>query len=187
MDERGRCDAVYRNQWFAKDKDFDAKIRAEFCATYVELVTDCPQRPPWVAGPDGLLAAVIVLDQFSRNMFRDSASMYLADPWARALTYEMIALGYDRRLPFSQRSFVYMPLMHSEELVHQQRCVELFEDFAGELDDDRAEHARAILKFAVAHRDIVARFGRFPHRNEVLGRSSTEQELSFLTQPGSSF
>src|SRR5690606_29754039 len=144
-------------------------------------------RPHWLRGARGLLAGIIVLDQFSRNMFRDSPAMYSADHIARAFTYELIALAHDRQLSLAHRTFAYMPLMHSERLVDQDRCVELFEEFARELPSERRKGVEANLKYAIAHRDIVARFGRFPHRNHILGRTSTDKEIEFLKTPGSGF
>jgi uncharacterized protein (DUF924 family) len=193
LDESGNSLPEYQKRWFSKDPAFDQQIREEFAATYVSLAVTQHLRPAWLAGPRGLLAGVIVLDQFSRNMFRNSPAMYSADDLARSFAYELIALGYDRKLPLAFRGFAYLPLMHSERLVDQERCVELFEEFARELgadarkDVEARKGVEANLKYAILHRDIVARFGRFPHRNELLSRASTEEELEFLTTPGSSF
>lgn len=183
----GRCSEVFVSRWFSKDVAFDTQIRAQFSRVYAQLTVRDQPRPAWVSGARGTLAAIIVLDQFSRNMFRDTPSMFVADAQARAFCYEIIALGYDKQLPLQLRSFVYMPLMHSERLADQERCVELFQLMADELDDPAKNQVAGSLKFAIAHRDIIARFARFPHRNQLLGRPSTVEETTFLKQPGSSF
>lgn len=187
VDENGQSSAEYKKRWFSKDADFDRQIRDEFTTTYVSLALATSPRPAWLASPRGLLAGVIVLDQFSRNMFRDSPAMYSADDVARGLCYELIALGYDRKLPVAMRTFAYMPLMHSERLSDQERCVELFQELAEGLSGEAQEAVLANVDYAIRHRDIVARFGRFPHRNKILDRTSTDQEIEFLKTPGSGF
>jgi uncharacterized protein (DUF924 family) len=187
LEPDGRSDADHCKQWWTKDPAFDAKVRADFGWMHASLLASGTELPTWAAGREGLLSAVIVLDQFSRNMYRDTPGMFVADPRARAFAFEMIALGYDKQLPAAMRTFSYMPLMHSERLEDQARCVELFELFVEELKGELKEELSSNLKFAIAHRDIVARFGRVPHRNELLGRVSSEAELRFLEEPGSSF
>lgn len=187
VSEDGLCDDAFVSRWFRKDPTFDAEIRAQFGWVYAQLAVREQAPPAWLSGTRGTLAAIIVLDQFSRNMFRDSASMFAADAQARALCFEMIALGYDRQLPAALRTFVYMPLMHSERLVDQERCVELFQSMADELHGEVKKQVMNNVKYAIAHRDIVARFARFPHRNRLLGRVSSAEEEAFLKQPGSSF
>lgn len=176
LDEQGGVPESVSSRWFDKNPDFDAQIRTEFGALHAELSAALflRERPDWLKGAHDLLAAIIVLDQFSRNIYRDTAAMFTQDVLARELCYEMLALGLCEELPEIMRGFSYMPLMHSEQLPDQERCCELF--------SGRMEH-----EYAVRHRDIVQRFGRFPHRNAALGRSSTEEELAFLEQPGSSF
>jgi uncharacterized protein (DUF924 family) len=162
------------SRWFKKDRAFDAEIRERFGALHEAL--ERGEHEAWLDSPRGALAYVIVLDQFSRNMFRGTARSFASD--ARALKAACAALdrGFDRELSPPERGFLYMPLMHSEALADQERCVELF----------RPEGAER-LRYAEMHRDIVRRFGRFPHRNEILGRPSTPEEIEFLKQPGSSF
>ncbi len=128
----------------------------------------------WRASDDGLLALVIVLDQFPRNMFRGDARTYATDPLAREVASQAIARGADRRVDRTLQQFLYMPFMHSEELADQERCVALFAA-AGESEN---------AKFAEGHADIVRRFGRFPHRNKMLGRATTEAEQTFLDDGG---
>lgn len=141
----------------------------------------------WLRTGAGRLAAIVVLDQFGRNMFRDTPAMYAADPKALALCHEGLRLGVDRSLIGHQRAFFYLPLMHSEALADQDRCVACFEAFRRELPAEVAERLAGHERAAEQHRAIVARFGRFPHRNEILGRASTDEEIAFLKEPGSRF
>jgi len=157
-----------------KDPAFDAEIRDRFGDLHTAVTEG--QHEAWRATPRGALAYVIVLDQFSRNLFRDDARTFATDRQARDVAEATIAAGHDRALTQQERGFLYMPFMHSEVLSDQDRSVALF--------DEAPTYQR---DFAQQHRDIIARFGRFPHRNEVLGRASTPEELEFLKQPGSSF
>jgi len=125
--------------------------------------------------PEGRLAEILVLDQFSRHIHRDTPGAFAQDPMALALAQEAVALGIDQDLEKSRRHFLYMPYMHSESLVIHDRALELFEALGVAVD------------FEIRHRDIIERFGRYPHRNETLGRKSTAEEIEFLKQPGSSF
>jgi uncharacterized protein (DUF924 family) len=185
LTEEGLCEQQKSARWYQGGADFDAEIKERFCGLFTRLLSG--ERPSWSYDGSGMLASVIVLDQFSRNMFRATSAMFSADPKALSLALEAIALGHDQRAPAAQRSFFYMPLMHSEEVRMQSRCVELFEAFANGSHGQVKEFAEGGLKYAVAHRDIVQRFGRFPHRNVALGRVSTREELDFLEQPGSAF
>ena len=128
----------------------------------------------WEATPEGALALIIVLDQFPRNMFRNDPRAFATDPQALAVAERAIAAGFDRKVDRALQSFFYMPLMHSEELADQQKCVDLFRGFGNDNN----------LKFAQIHEDIIRRFGRFPHRNSVLGRISTAEEENFLKDGG---
>ncbi len=162
-------------QHFAKDTALDEAIRTRFGAT-LEAAARC-ELFAWRATPEGRLAEVLVLDQLSRNVYRDTARAFAQDALALALAQELVASGQDRSLPLAQRSFAYMPYMHSESaLVHAEAAV-LF-DQAGMEDT---------LRFELAHKAIIDRFGRYPHRNTLLGRTSTPEELAFLSGPGSSF
>lgn len=162
-------------QHYAKDAALDEAIRTRFGAT-LEAAARC-ELFAWRATPEGRLAEVLVLDQFSRNVYRDTARAFAQDALALALAQELVASGQDRSLPMAQRSFAYMPYMHSESaLVHAEAAV-LF-DQAGMEDT---------LRFELAHKAIIDRFGRYPHRNTLLGRESTPEELAFLSGPGSSF
>ena len=160
------------DKWFAKDDAFDASIRARF----LELL-DAAQRGElshWEEEPDGALALAIVLDQFPRNLFRGTPRAYAADAQARGVTSRALARGFERRCDQELVAFLYMPLSHAEDLADQERAVFLFEALG------LPENLRA----AREHRDIIARFGRFPHRNAVLGRGTTPQERIFLDEGG---
>lgn len=185
LDEKGRASSDHSQMWWKRDDAFDAEIRRRFEDDHQAITSG--QRQEWLSEPRGVLAYVIVLDQFSRNMFRGTPQSFAADPQALVAAQGAIDAGLDAELAFAERSFLYMPLMHSESLADQDRCVELFAALAREFDDDRKESANNQLDFARRHRDIIARFGRFPHRNQILGRESTAEEREFLTQPGSSF
>jgi len=162
-------------QWFKKDKDFDATIRKRFLALH-EVLAAKPSEALF-ADARMALAAVIVFDQMSRNMFRDTPRAFATDPLAFWIAQAAIAKGFDTNLTKDERSFLYLPFEHAENPQAQERCVALM----ATLRD--AE----LSKWAEAHKAIIDRFGRFPHRNTILGRSSTAEEIEFLKQPGSSF
>ncbi len=161
-------------RWWKKDPAFDAEVRDRFGALHDAI--DGGEREEWLATARGALAYVIVLDQLSRNIYRGTARMFASDPRARTATRRALDRGDGSTLFAEERTFLYMPLMHSEDLTDQDRSVALF-----------ASAPTGQLRFAEQHRDIIRRFGRFPHRNELLGRASTPEELEFLKQPGSSF
>lgn len=161
--------------WFAKSDSFDALIRSRFDATHKAACA--ADLDHWRTDGAGRLAEIIVLDQFSRNLFRDDARAFAADPMALALSQEAISLGLDADLPTVQRAFLYMPFMHSESLAIHQRAEQLFS--ATGLEEN--------LAFERKHKAIIDRFGRYPHRNALLGRMSTQEEIAFLLQPGSAF
>ena len=181
----GLADAAHQQRWWRKDPELDAEIKRLFLADWSELTRAAGPAP---TDPRALLAQVIVLDQFSRNMFRGDARSFSADAQALGLARAAVAAGSDRQLPGHLRVFLYMPFMHSEQLADQDECIRLFAAFRDQVPAGPfREGLEYNLRFAQQHRDIVARFGRFPHRNEVLGRPSTAEELEFLEQPGSSF
>ena len=184
-DEQGRAPGVQVARWWKQDLSFDAEIREGFLADHQAIMDG--QREDWLATARGRLAYLIVLDQFSRNMFRDQAGMFASDARALAAALDGISAGADRELSGDLRAFCYLPLMHSEDLAMQDRCVELFAEFRAELSGDMRDHIDGNLDFAIKHRNIVARWQRFPHRNAILGRDSTPAEVEFLSQPGSSF
>ena len=158
-------------RWFRKDNAFDTDFRARFldaheAARRGELVD-------WTENVDGALALLILLDQFPRNAFRGTARMFDSDPQARAIARDAIAKGLDQRVDEPLRNFFYLPFTHSEDLADQDRAVELARPLGGEA-----------LRYALLHRDVIAKFGRFPHRNAVLGRTTTPAEQLFLDSGG---
>jgi uncharacterized protein (DUF924 family) len=166
----------FREAWFRKDPEFDKLVRDRFEALYEAAATG--ELDGWKEEARSCLALVILLDQFPRNMFRGDPRSYATDRKAQKVSEYAVDRAFDRELPAFQRMFLYMPFMHSEDLEHQRRSVELFRGLGGEDD---------ATGYAVRHMEIIERFGRFPHRNEVLGRRTTPEEAEFLTQPGSSF
>lgn len=162
-------------QWWVASDAFDASIRQRFGALH-EAAERC-ELFAWRDGAAGRLAEVIVLDQFSRNLYRDSARAFASDALALGLAQTAVAAGADRELDLLRRSFLYLPYMHSESLLIHQQAVELFS--APGLENN--------LDYEFRHRAIIERFGRYPHRNAALGRASTAEEIEFLKTPGSSF
>ena len=162
-------------QHFAQDAALDEAIRTRFGAT-LEAAARC-ELFSWRETPEGRLAEILVLDQFSRNVYRDTPRAFAQDPLALAMAQELVASGQDRSLPLVQRSFAYMPYMHSESALVHAQAVELFSQPG--LEDT--------LRFELRHKEIIDRFGRYPHRNALLGRASSPEELAFLTEPGSAF
>ena len=159
-------------QWFRKDEAFDAEIRARFL-TGIEAAA-AGRLAQWETTPEGALALLILLDQFPRNIFRESARAFAADPLARAVANRAIARGFDQRVPKAERLFFYLPFEHSEERADQERAVALV----------RALGDAEQLKWAELHADIIRRFGRFPHRNASLGRATSHAEQAFLDDGG---
>jgi uncharacterized protein (DUF924 family) len=171
--------------WWAKNKLTDDEIRSRFedrvrAAAQGEL-------DPWAATARGRLALILLLDQLPRNIYRETAQAFRYDGKALALSLEGLDLGKDRQLRPIQRVFFYLPLEHSECLAHQERSVVCFSDLVATVPAEQKSIFEEYLNFAVRHREIIARFGRFPHRNKILGRASTTEESAFLAEPGSSF
>jgi uncharacterized protein (DUF924 family) len=159
------------DKWFTKDAAFDNAIGMRFLATYEAAVA---RTLAWDGSAEGALALLIVLDQFPRNMFRDSARAFAADPLAREVATRAISRGFDRQAEVAERCCFYLPFEHSEAIADQERCVAL----------NRASGDADALKWAELHADIIRRFGRFPHRNAVLGRATTPEEQAFLDGGG---
>jgi uncharacterized protein (DUF924 family) len=162
-------------QWWKKDGDFDRELIQRFSDIHARAAR-C-ELFAWRATPRGRLAEIIVLDQFSRNMFRGSPPAFAQDALALALAQEAVAAKADAALSPVQRSFLYMPYMHSESLLIHEIAVELF----------KRNGIQGNLDFEMKHKSIIERFGRYPHRNNILGRVSTDEEIEFLKQPGSGF
>ncbi len=161
--------------WFKKNADLDRKIKERFLDTYQLAKTGA--LDDWRNDPRDALALIIVLDQFPRNIFRNTFQAFATDKQAAELTKYAVSNNYQQNLLPEEQAFLYMPLMHSENEKDQEKCVELFTELGREDN----------LKFAIEHQKIIDRFGRFPHRNQILGRESSLEEKEFLTQPGSSF
>jgi uncharacterized protein (DUF924 family) len=168
-----------RKLWFAADPQIDQDIRDQFLSDYERAAAQ--ERKEWTVTPRSALARILLYDQFPRNMFRGTPRAFATDALAREITAYLLHTHGDRQLRPVERLFVYLPLMHSEDLTDQQRSVSLFPQLAQ--DDPLVDS----VSYALRHHEIIARFGRFPHRNASLGRSSTPEEIEFLRQPGSSF
>lgn len=168
-----------RPAWFVKSADFDEEIRRRFLAT-LEAARE-GQLDPWQHEPRSSLALVIVLDQFSRNLFRDSSDAFAADDAALSVARHIVASSWDAQLTPLERGFVYLPFEHSEKLVDQEEALRLFGDLR------QFPETADLYAWAEKHHTVIARFGRFPHRNASLGRASTDEELAFLEAPGSRF
>lgn len=162
--------------WFAKDDAFDRTIRDEYEPLHHAAARG--ELSDWAADWEGALALILLLDQFPRNLYRNSGHAFATDGLARRVALEAIEDGFDLKAPMPLRIFFYLPLEHSEDPVHQARSVELFESACQSEPDDE------FAKWARLHRDIIERFGRFPHRNACLGRKSTVEEQTFLAEGG---
>ncbi|HTH45651.1 MAG TPA: DUF924 family protein [Oxalicibacterium sp.] len=171
--------------WWAKNEATDQEIARRF-ADDVAAAAD-GKRKAWAATPSGLLALILLTDQFPRNIYRGQAQSFAYDALALSWSLDGLARGMERKLRPIQRVFLYLPLEHAESIMYQARSVQLFEQLWLDAPEPLKESFAGFLNFAVRHRDIIARFGRFPHRNAILGRASTPEEITFLQTPGSSF
>ena len=170
-----------RMEWFRKDPAFDAQIRERFGSLIAQALAGGLRE--WeMEGPQGALARILVLDQFTRNAYREAPESFAGDTLALAAAQALVDSGADRQLPPFQRAFAYMPYEHAEDARMQQCAVDLFARLA-----DEHEGFTEMLDYAHRHRGVIARFGRFPHRNPILGRASTADELQYLGQPGAGF
>ena len=165
--------------WFAKDPEFDRKIQICFQEDYKQAAAG--KLDHWKESPKSCLALLLLLDQFPRNMFRGTPQAFTTDSQALCVAEHAIAKGFDQELLMVQRWFIYLPFQHSEDINRQRQSVELFRQLG---DDPRNVDA---IYYTIRHLEIIERFGRFPHRNEILGRATTSEEAEFLKQPGSSF
>jgi uncharacterized protein (DUF924 family) len=172
---RGRL----RPEWYRKSDAFDAEIRRRFLALHASAALG--ERESWRANAPSMVAHVVVLDQFSRNLYRDDARAFAQDAHALSCAREAIARGDDSRLSPVERQFLYMPFEHSEDRADQDRAVELMASLEGHPE------TRGLTQWAERHREVIRRFGRFPHRNAALGRATTPEEAAFLGEPGSRF
>jgi len=166
---------IEQSQWWKKDLAFDQLIIDMFSP--IHQSANCCELFSWRETPKARLAEIIILDQFSRNMYRDTPRSFSSDPLALALAQEAIAVGADKKLNATERNFLYMPLMHSESLVIHEEAIKLYVKNGIETSID----------FENKHKVIIEKFGRYPHRNEILNRISSDEEVDFLTQAHSSF
>jgi uncharacterized protein (DUF924 family) len=165
--------------WFAKKPEFDQQVRTRFLTYYQKAAEGYLDE--WIESPCSCLALILLLDQFPRNMFRDTPEAFATDWQALSAAQHAVARGYDLKLLPVQRWFIYLPFEHSENLEHQRQAVKLFQTLS--YDPDSASS----IDYAIRHMEIIERFGRFPHRNPILGRISTPQEKEFLKQTRSRF
>ena len=169
----------FRKVWFKYDEDFDREVRERFSEDYERAAAG--ELNDWMSSPREALALILLLDQFPRNLFREDPRAYATDEKARKVADHTVSTGLDRGLEPLERTFVYLPFEHSEDIKDQHRSMELFLTLDSELDTPE------ILDYAVRHREVIERFGRFPHRNEVLGRTPTPEEEAFLGERDSPF
>lgn len=169
----------YRTFWFTKNPDFDREVITTFKVDYEQAAAG--ELDHWMESPYSCLALILLLDQFSRNMFRGTPQAFATDPQACSVAQHTIAKGFDQQLLVVERLFVYLPFQHSEDLDHQRQSVDLFCQIG-----EGTEIADA-MSYAIRHLKIIECFGRFPHRNEILGRATTLKEAEFLKRPDSSF
>lgn len=169
-----------KGKWFLKSQEFDQTIRDRFSEIHKEISSG--KKLEWAESPRSLLARIIVLDQFSRNMFRGTSESFQYDSQALLLAKKAIIKEFDKELSLTERAFIYLPFEHSEKLEDQEDSVKLFTTLK-----DGGEFAQIAIDYAIQHYKIIKRFGRFPHRNEILNRKSTPEEIEFLKEEGSSF
>jgi uncharacterized protein (DUF924 family) len=168
-----------QKKWFEKNVDFDSEVRSRFLSQYELAVSG--QLDSWQDSAQECLALIIILDQFSRNMFRGTSQAFATDSKALIAADRAVKNKFDRSLLAVQRWFLYLPFEHSENIEHQQKSVELFSQLGGDSENEM------VIDYARRHLEIIERFGRFPHRNQILGRETTPEEAEFLKQPGSGF
>jgi uncharacterized protein (DUF924 family) len=176
-------------RWFKRDEQFDAEIRSLLAKPPSDAMSDAAagKLNHWCDQAESALALIILLDQFSRNLHRDSPLAFAQDDAALKLCLAGMKAGFDLQLAPIHRSFFYMPLMHSESLDHQRLCVEKFEALSRAAPPELSKTLENNHRFALEHMELIGRFGRFPHRNSVLGRVSTPEELNYLESPNAGF
>lgn len=172
-------------RWFGSSPELDQEIASQFGQTLEEIIKGGYQE--WLDHPKSALAYIVVLDQFSRNIYRGTGKAFAQDPLALDCAKHMLSKEWDQKLVPIERVFVYLPFEHSESMEMQNLAITMFETLVQDAPDDQRSMYDMYLDYAKKHADVIARFGRFPHRNERLGRTSTAEELAFLKEPGSSF
>jgi uncharacterized protein (DUF924 family) len=171
--------------WWGKSDETDAELARRF--TPLVETARSGALEDWATTPRGALALVLLTDQLPRNIYRGTAAAFASDPMARALAIASLDRGWDRQVLPIERVFLYLPLEHAESMEDQDRSVALYTRLFQEAPASQVERYRNFLTFALRHRRVIERFGRFPHRNATLGRESTDEEIAFLQEPGSSF
>ena len=180
---RGDVDMATKQRWFKKDPDFDQEIKKRF-TTNVQAAS-MGEYDAWQVQASGSLALLILLDQFTRNIYRNNAQAWACDTKAQHIALDALEFKQDQDLLPIQRVFLYMPLMHAEDLSLQTRCVDLFRQLVQDTTVDGESPYQMNLDYAIEHAEIIERFGRFPHRNKLLGRETTAEEAAFLEEnPG---
>lgn len=179
LDDAGFAAPAQNRLWFSASEEADNAVRSRFGHLVSQALTSGLNH--WAKDDEGLIALVLLLDQFTRNMYRGTPQAFAGDDLARKLVQQKIASGRHQDMPPIHQVFLFLPLEHSENLAIQEECVALFRQLADRSDADRIA---GFAQYAVAHRDVIARFGRFPHRNAILGRESSAQELAYLETHG---
>lgn len=186
LSEAGSANEEHRARWWKKDLAFDTEIRERFGTTVAAAASG--DLVAWRRSTRGQFAMILLIDQFRRNIFRDLPAAWSEDSVARELSRELINSGRITDLPEQYHYFALMPLMHGETIDSQDECVKRFDDLAAAASSEPLKDSfEDAAKYARMHREIIVRFGRFPHRNRIMGRSSTAEEIEFLETPGSSF
>jgi uncharacterized protein (DUF924 family) len=180
-----RIAAQQAKLWWSKNADTDLVIATRFEKDVIAAADG--DYDMWAAIPTGMLALILLTDQFPRNIYRGHSKSFAFDALALHWALQGLERGFDRQLQPIQRVFFYLPLEHSESVAHQDRSLDLYQQLLNDVPDDQKETFTGFRNFAIRHRDIVVRFGRFPHRNAILGRISTDEEIAFLQTAGSSF
>lgn len=176
----GFADAAHRARWYAYDSEFDREVTERFGELLPRAVEG--SLASWLPTPRGRLAYILVTDQFARHVHRGNASAFASDPLALAAARDGVSQSADRALGYDERAFFYMPFEHSEVLLDQHTAVGLFSQLRDETPASHRHLSGSALRYAQRHRDIIQRFGRFPHRNAILGRDSTAAEREFLSR-----
>ena len=182
----GSLDPTRKKMWFGDGRKHDAAIRERFGALH-RRTSRGELDSEWAGTPRGLIALIVVLDQFSRHIHRDTPLAFTQDPAAQELVLDGLKRNVDREMIPVGRVFFYLPLEHAEDVELQRLCVRCLDGLARTVAEARRKEYEGFLDYARRHSDIIERFGRFPHRNAILGRASTPEEIEFLKQPGSSF
>jgi uncharacterized protein (DUF924 family) len=182
LDTLGMCPQAQNKLWFQSRPETDREIEQRFGTDVRQALAG--ELNHWVEEKEGLIALVILLDQFTRNIYRGTAAAFSGDQQALALAATAVACGTDRKLASIHRVFLYIPYEHAEDLATQEAGIGCFDRLLKDCHPDAGERVSGFRDYSVAHRDVIARFGRFPHRNAILGRDSTGEEVSHLEQHG---